>query len=740
MPWPEAVDTAVFRFFHHTLRNPVFDRVMPFFSANPFFIPALVLLGLAFLWKGGLRARIFIILLLIIFALGDSFVTNLLKKTFARSRPYDVLTDVHLLAGKGGSRRLPSFHTSTRLAATLIAFVYYRRSWRFMLPLACTVGLSRMYVGGHYPTDVLAGAIVGAGYACAGLWGINWLWQSVGRRWFRPWWERLPSLLDPVLLPPKQATAPEEQSHLYFRMGLVLILFMLATNLIYIGSGIIQLSEDEAYQWTWSKHLALSYYSKPPLIAYAQFLGTSIWGDNIFGVRFLAPVLAAGVSLMVLNFFKTNINARAGFWLLVLISCTPFLALGATLLTIDPLLVFFWTAAMLAGWKAVQANGRTSDWIWVGVWTGFAFLAKYSALYLFICFALYFALQPEARPHLRKPGPYLALLMVALFSTPVLLWNSQHGWITIEHVSTHVNLNSSWKPTLRFFWEFSFVQAALLNFFFFIGIMAALVFSWRHKLRNPLLTYFFIMGPVVFLGHWLYSLHSRIHPNWIAPAIIPMLCMAVVYWDRCWPERRRFVQTLLTGGILLGVFMSVLMHDTNLIGRITGRPLPSLKDPMRRVRAWSDTASAAGQARQELLKEGKPVFIVGEHYGMVGQISFFLPEARARVGTDPLVYYQTSSHPQNQYYFWPGYSPRLKGQNAIFVREVDGPDLPSDWLMQWLKGNKELLNVTTQQLPPPPPAGLVTEFESITPMGIREIQYKGRVFRYLQVFACRNLL
>jgi len=216
--------------------------------------------------------------------------------------------------------------------------------------------------------------------------------------------------------------------------------------------------------------------------------------------------------------------------------------------------------------------------------------------------------------------------------------------------------------------------------------------------------------------------------------------MAAVYWERGWRQRPAFARTLLTAGIVLGIFMSVLMHDTNLIGRIVGRPLPSLKDPMRRARAWSDTAVAAGEARQELLRDGKPVFIIAEHYGLVGQVSFFLPEARARVKTDPLVYYQTSVHPQNQYYFWPGYHGRLKGQNAIFIREVDGPDLPGDWFIQWLKGNMDFLNVTTQKVPPPPPQPLVNEFETVTPMGIREIKYKGRVFRYLQVFACRNLL
>ena len=46
---------------------------------------------------------------------------------------------------------------------------------------------------------------------------------------------------------------------------------MLIASWGYLASGTIQLSQDEAYQWVWSKHLALSYYSKPPGIALIAF-------------------------------------------------------------------------------------------------------------------------------------------------------------------------------------------------------------------------------------------------------------------------------------------------------------------------------------------------------------------------------------------------------------------------------------------------------------------------------------
>src|SRR3569833_3792133 len=86
---------------------------------------------------------------------------------------------------------MPSSHAANWFAATMICLVFYRRSWRIMLPLACLVSFSRIYNGVHYPSDVLAGAILGAGYAIAGMRAIESIWRFAGKRWVPLWWEQL---------------------------------------------------------------------------------------------------------------------------------------------------------------------------------------------------------------------------------------------------------------------------------------------------------------------------------------------------------------------------------------------------------------------------------------------------------------------------------------------------------------------------------------------------------------------
>src|SRR5438046_10706816 len=107
----------------------------------------------------------------------------------------------------------------------------------------------------------------------------------------------------------------------WLRFGYVLIAVLLVFRLGYIAAGVIELSKDEAYQWLWSKHLALSYYSKPPGIALIQFAGTSIWGDTQLGVRFFSPLFAAILSFVMLRFIAREVGPRQAFLLLVTLSC-----------------------------------------------------------------------------------------------------------------------------------------------------------------------------------------------------------------------------------------------------------------------------------------------------------------------------------------------------------------------------------------------------------------------------------
>jgi hypothetical protein len=706
-----------------------------------FFALAVVLALAAALIFGNARTRICAVMAVLSVAIGDGLVVNTIKHAIARPRPCITLPDVVERLGCTTSGSMPSAHAANWFAGTMILFLFYRRKLSVLLPvafMAALVSFSRVYNGVHYPSDVLAGAIIGAGTAIAVAVLLQTIWQSVGRLCFPLWHARMPSLLHPEAQGPDPKTDEPDDSH-WLRLGCVVIAAALIGRLIYIASGTIQLSGDEAYQWLWSNHLAWSYYSKPPGIAWIQFAGTRLFGDNAFGVRFFSPVFGAILSGTALHFIAREIGGRAAFWFLLIVNAVPLLALGSVLMTVDPPLVLCWTWALVAGWWAVQPDGHTRDWVSVGAAMGLAFLCKYSAVYQIVCFGIFFVLWAPARIQLRKPGPWLALLIFLAGTLPVILWNAQNSWITIQHVAGNAGLHSQWKPTLKYLGDFLGGEIALLNPIFFGGAMWAMFAFWKSRRGNPLLLYLFCMSAPVFFGHLLYSLRERILPNWIGPAVPGMFLLMAVYGNERLREGARFIKPLLAAGLALGVVMVVFMYDSDLIGKIVGQPLPGAIDPLRRVRAWKDAALIVEAERESLAAQGTPAFVIGDDYAITSECAFYSPPARKAIALKlPLVYCADADEPANQFYFWPEYNYRQarQGQNAIYVVDIGPGKLEPGSIGNWLR--HEPVSVT----PPPemdPPPRMVAEFERVTDLGVREITYKDRVFHRVHLWACYHL-
>jgi len=767
MHWLQTLDTNLFLFVNRSLANPFFDWLMPVLSGNGRvkggFIALAVAAGLALLCFGNRRARVFVVLMVLIVATNDGLLCNTIKHAVARPRPFVTLPEARVFgnvgqgyvppdemaANTGNRNSMPSSHAANWFAATMVTFLFYRKKVRVVAPMllmASAVSFSRIYNGVHYPSDVLAGAILGAGYAAAAVIGLQAIWNRVGKKWFPQWHAQMPSLLNPEVrsemaglrppspdlrLPSTLNPQPSTDSH-WFRLGCILIFAMLIGRWIYLASGTTELSQDEAYQWVWSEHPALSYYSKPPAIAFIQLASTSIFGNTEFGVRFFSPPFAALTSLLLLRFLAREIGARPSFWLLLIATATPLLGLGTILMTVDPPLVLCWMLAMVAGWRAAQSDGKTRDWLMVGLAMGLGFLCKYTAVMQIVCWPVLFALAPATRTHLRKPGPWLALLVFSICTLPVVIWNSQRGWPTFNDVGGDAGLHGQWHPTLRYFWDFVFTQIGVLNPIFFVGTIWAMIGFWKFRRERPLWLYLFCMGAPVFLGHLLWSLHSRILPNWIAVSVLPMFCLMVAYWNEKFHSGWRFVKPVFIIGVTLGIFAVAVMYQSRLIG------LPAEKDPTRRVHGWSVEASLVENVREKLAAEGKPAFIIAGHYGITGEYSFYIPQASAALKSEPLVYYADSDAPVNQFYFWPEYNYRdqRKGQNAIFAAEADLYKLGGGWQWKWL--SHQPIN-RTAPTPAALPPRIAQEFESVTDLGEQDVKIGDRVLHRVHLWACYNL-
>ena len=152
----------------NSLNNPFWDQVMYIISGKFTWIPLYIAI-LIFLGKTYKRKFPVIVLFIILgITLADQTSVNLFKNTFQRLRPcHEPALEglVHLVKGEcGGLYGFVSSHATNSFFVAVFSLLFIRRRWYTVSVIiwALIVGYSRIYLGVHYPGDVLCGSLLGA--------------------------------------------------------------------------------------------------------------------------------------------------------------------------------------------------------------------------------------------------------------------------------------------------------------------------------------------------------------------------------------------------------------------------------------------------------------------------------------------------------------------------------------------------------------------------------------------------
>lgn len=178
-----SIDKSIFYFINKTLSNPFSDFIMPIITNEKYWFPIYIILFIYLIFFSHLKEikynnltfkyyftnllkenkSGFLIAFLIAVGvlLSDQITAGLIKNLVGRPRPCHELENINLLVRCGVGKSFPSAHAANNFfAATFLTHFFKKQKYTFFT-IAALVAISRVFVGVHYPIDIISGAIIG---------------------------------------------------------------------------------------------------------------------------------------------------------------------------------------------------------------------------------------------------------------------------------------------------------------------------------------------------------------------------------------------------------------------------------------------------------------------------------------------------------------------------------------------------------------------------------------------------
>lgn len=431
----------------------------------------------------------------------------------------------------------------------------------------------------------------------------------------------------------------------------VVILFV--AKLIYLF--FIPITPQEAYYWFYSQNIDWSYFDHPPMAAYSIWLGTNVFGDNIFGVKFMAVVWSLLTNLLLYktvfryaeNYLPSQNKYSLAFLSIVLLNLTLFTHIYSITIVPDTPLIFFWLLVVYTVQEKI-ITGNKKWWFIVGVALGLALVSKYTAVAIIGAVFFFFLFSSKHRKELLSPYPYLAIIIGFAIFAPVIYWNYERGWASFlfqsaERADTVRSLRITY--ILQLLGSQLFMLTPLL-FVYLFKSFSTVVRNWRAKENLHL---YFWSAIIIIGGFTLVSLTSLVKMNWLLPGFLPIIAIVVVLFSDSFFNPTKLIRFGIWSSLVLVVVGHLIMVVPNI--------------PLGNGNTWSGWEDAAEKVYKIQQERGgnEKIFIFSNGYKAASLMKFYLPDQQNTYAEN--IYGKRAL----QFDYW-GIPQNLIGKDALYVR------------------------------------------------------------------------
>jgi hypothetical protein len=356
-----------------------------------------------------------------------------------------------------------------------------------------------------------------------------------------------------------------EENSLSRKKDRLFLFLLVAINLIIktIPTGLLELSNDEVYYWTYALFPDWSHFDHPPMVGLLiQLFSLNLTFQSELSMRAGALILSSA-NIVILFYLVKRLSSRlaAYFAIAMYISSFYFNIICGLFILPDAPLMFFTLLALNYLLPAITIrNPARKDHFNVvifGLFAGLAFLSKYNSLFLWFGVGLYILFCN--RMWLKKPALYISILVTLILSIPIIYWNFENDFISFTFHGNRVGLFHN-PINFNYFTQFNlgqfFYQNPVLSVIYVITLYK-IFRKKRHEITEINLLLLFLGIPLILVSIFL-SLFRNTLPHWTGPAFICLLILSSEYLADIYNKRKKSIFRALSAAIVLYLFILVL--------------------------------------------------------------------------------------------------------------------------------------------------------------------------------------